>query len=123
MSESEAEKPQKEKGDDGQGGITLSFLVRLCYSNSYSRIYLQESNMALKCLILSQEGEELGLPAGIVGGNEAEPDSLPFLVTFGLSSLESVSPNGHTCTGTLIQPNVVLTSARKSIPFSCVSLL
>lgn len=72
--------------------------------------YLRLTYPPFPCL----QAEDFGLPPqDIVGGKEAEEENLPYLVSFGLKTLERSTPGGHACTGTLIKPDVVLSAARK----------
>ena len=43
----------------------------------------------------------------IIGGEEAEVNAQPYLVSIGLDSF------GHVCGGTIIRPNAILSSASK----------
>lgn len=61
---------------------------------------------------LLQEGD-FGVHNGIVRGAKATNSSLPYIVSIGLNYLENKTQVGHVCAGTLIQTNVILSSARE----------
>lgn len=63
-----------------------------------------------------QEEEDFGLPEGslpeeIIGGSDVEKDAMQYLVSIGKESLLDYVPGGHACGGTIIAPNVILSSA------------
>ena len=47
------------------------------------------------------------MPDFIIGGEEAEINAQPYLVSIGLDT------RGHVCAGSIIKPNVILSSASK----------
>jgi hypothetical protein len=61
---------------------------------------------------LLQEGD-FGVHDGTIRAAKATNSSLPYIVSFGLTYLETKSQIGHVCAGTLIQPDAILTSARE----------
>lgn len=87
-------------------------------ANCKTTIHSKFSQLNLMCLNLQPYQEnEFGLPEGslpedIVGGGDVEED-MPFLVSFGKEALEPFVPGGHACGGSVIMPNVILSSARE----------
>lgn len=59
------------------------------------------------------QNEDFGILLGTTRGAQVTNSSLPFIVSIGLSYLENKTQIGHVCAGTLIQPDVVLSSARE----------
>ena len=59
------------------------------------------------------QATDFGSPEAIIGGEVAEMDAQPYLVAIGTSALNSITPSGVVCSGTLIKSNVVLSAARE----------
>ena len=59
------------------------------------------------------QNEDFGVPHSTAREAKVTNSSLPFIVSIGLSYLENKTQVGHVCAGTLIQPDVVLSSARE----------
>ena len=59
------------------------------------------------------QAKDFGIPEAIIGGEVVEIDAQPYLVAIGTSALNSITPSGVVCGGTLIRSNVVLSSARE----------
>ncbi len=61
---------------------------------------------------LLQEGD-FGVHEGTIRAAKATNSSLPYIVSLGLTYLETKTQIGHVCAGTVIQPDAILTSARE----------
>ena len=59
------------------------------------------------------QAKDFGIPEAIIGGEVAEVGTQPYLVAIGTSALNSITPSGVVCGGTLIESNVVLSAARE----------
>lgn len=81
------------------GGMTLCAAER-------SKYVLDKEN---------EEGKEHSPPQSIIGGDQIEPRSRPYLVSVGIGESAFY---GQYCGGSLISPHAVLTSAGCAIPFS-----